>query len=107
VEKLFPAIDRSLEAFRRQLATAEVNRIFEEATTRHRPPSLKGKPWKLYYATQVSTGPPTFMLFANRTLQRTDTYRRYLENVLRETLGLDGVPVRLVIRPRTKTSAST
>ncbi len=107
MEKLFPAVDRSLEAFRRQLPTGEVNRIFEEATTRHRPPAQKGKPWKLFYATQVSTGPPTFMLFANRTLQRTDPYRRYLENVLRETLSLDGVPVRLVIRARSKTSSST
>ena len=100
VEKLFPAIDGALAAFRTKLATAEANRIFEEATRRHRPPSLKGKPWKLYYATQVSSGPPTIMVFANRTLQRSDSYRRYLENVLRETLNLQGVPIRLVIRSR-------
>jgi GTP-binding protein len=105
VEKLFPAIDAALVAFRTKLSTAEVNKLFEEATRRHRPPAEQGRPWKLYYATQVSSGPPTFMVFANRALQRTHTYRRYLENVLREHLGLQGVPVRLVVRARAKTSA--
>jgi GTP-binding protein len=103
VEKLFPAIDSALLSFRTKLSTAEVNKLFEEATVRHRPPAEKGKPWKLYYATQVSSGPPTFMLFANRTMPRTHSYRRYLENTLREHLALQGVPVRLVIRARTKT----
>ena len=54
----------------------------------------------MYYATQVATGPPTFMLFSNRTLERSDTYRRYLENYVRQELDLRGVPVRLVIRRR-------
>jgi GTP-binding protein len=100
VEKLFPAIDATLEAFEIRLPTAEVNRLFEEAVKRVRPPSQQGRPWKLYYATQVGTGPPTFMLFANRTLGRNDSYRRYLENQLRERHALRGVPVRLVIRKR-------
>jgi GTP-binding protein len=68
------------------------------------PPSLGGGPWRLYYVTQVSTAPPTFMLFANRTLPRNNHYRRYLENRLREELDLPGVPVRLVIRKRTEGS---
>jgi GTPase len=106
VEKLFPAIDRALSAFRSKLTTGEVNRLFEEATTRHRPPAERGRPWKMYYATQVSSGPPTFMVFANRSLQRTDSYRRYLENFLREHLGLPGIPIRLVIRARAKTGRS-
>ena len=100
VEKLFPAIDRTLEGYRRTLGTGEVNRLFEDAIVRHRPPSEKGKAWKLFYATQVSSGPPTFMLFANRTLSRQHSYRRYLENVLRDNLVLPGVPIRLVIRQR-------
>ena len=66
----------------------------------HQAPQLRGRPWRLYYATQVATGPPTFMLFANRTLDRRDTYRRYLENRLRRELDLAGIPVRLVIRKR-------
>ncbi len=100
VEKLFPAIDGALAAYNLRLGTGEVNRLFETALARRQPPAVKGHPWKLYYATQVSTAPPTFMLFANRTLQRSDTYRRYLENRLREALGLPGVPIRLVIRKR-------
>jgi GTP-binding protein len=102
VEKLFPAVDRTLTAHTTQLSTGEVNRLFETAVARSRPPAEHGRPWKLYYATQVSTGPPVFMLFANRTLPRANTYRRYLENRLREALDLPGVPVRLVIRKRGK-----
>ena len=67
---------------------------------RHQAPQHRGRPWKLYYSTQVSTAPPTFMLFANRTLSRGTDYRRYLENRLREAYDLGGVPVRLVIRKR-------
>ena len=100
VDWLLPAVAASLERYRLRLATAEVNRLFERAVAEHQPPQVKGKPWKLYYATQVASGPPTFMLFANRTLERSDTYRRYLENRLRRELDLAGVPVRLVIRKR-------
>ncbi|MEE8138675.1 MAG: ribosome biogenesis GTPase Der [Thermoanaerobaculia bacterium] len=100
LDKIFGAVDATLEAYHRQLGTAEINRLFEEAARRHRAPSRGGRPWKLYYATQVGTGPPTFMLFANRTLPRQSTYRRYLENYLRQSLSLAGVPARLLIRKR-------
>ncbi len=100
VEKLFPALDRALAAHQTQLGTGEVNRLFEAAVARARPPAQQGRPWKMYYATQVATGPPTFMLFANRTIPRQDPYRRYLENRLREELELPGIPLRLVIRKR-------
>ncbi|HEX2252798.1 MAG TPA: ribosome biogenesis GTPase Der [Thermoanaerobaculia bacterium] len=102
MDKLFPAVERALEAYRTELPTAEVNRLFEAAVARRRPPADHGKPWKVYYATQVSTAPPVFMLFANRTLPRGHAYRRYLENRLRDELALPGVPVRLVIRRRGK-----
>ena len=100
VHKLFPAIDRGLDAFDTRLSTSDVNRMFEYAVSRHRPPAKRGKPWRMYYATQVASKPPTFMVFANRTLPRQDTYRRYLENRIRDELGLPGVPIRLVIRKR-------
>lgn len=100
MDRLLPAVIASLERSRIQLTTGEVNRFFEEALIHHQAPQHRGKPWRLYYATQVATGPPTFMLFANRTLDRSDTYRRYLTNRLREELDLAGVPVRLVIRKR-------
>lgn len=102
VDKLFPLIDQTLTAFRLQLSTGEVNRLFDELSQAHKPPVDHGAVWKLYYATQVGTGPPTFMLFANHTLPVEHNYRRYLENRLRERYDLAGVPVRLVIRKRTE-----
>jgi GTP-binding protein len=101
LEKLMPAVEEALAAYAFEMGTAAVNELFETLVTRHRPPTVQGKSWKFYYATQVATRPPTFMLFANRTIGRQDSYRRYLENALRDELGLRGVPVRLVIRRRT------
>ncbi len=101
VDRLLPAVETLLGRLELKLGTSEVNRLFERFVQAHQPPQYRGRPWRLYYATQVATGPPTFMLFANRTLERRDTYRRYLENRIRRELDLDGVPVRLVIRKRT------
>ncbi len=100
LDRLMPAVETLLGRLRLELSTSEVNRLFERAVAAHQPPQYKGRPWRLYYATQVKASPPTFMLFANRTLERSDTYRRYLENRLRAELDLAGVPVRLVIRKR-------
>lgn len=100
LDRLLPAVDRVLERSRIELGTSALNRLVDTAMQRHEPPLKHGKPWKVYYSTQVGTAPPTFMLFANRTLERSDSYRRYLENRIRESLDLGGVPVRLVIRKR-------
>ena len=99
-EKVFDHVEAARRALGTELATGELNRLLEDAVARHSPPVLAGRRWKLLYATQVSSKPPTFMLFANRALPREHAYRRYLENRLRETLALRGVPVRLVIRRR-------
>jgi GTP-binding protein len=100
VGKILPAVEETLESFNTRLSTSVIHRLFEEAVRRHHPPSVRGKPWKLYYATQVGTGPPTFMLFVNHPLSRGSTYRRYLENRVTRELDLQGVPVRLVVRKR-------
>ena len=100
VNKIPPAVHEILPRFRFEIETSELNRTLEKAVERHAGPSRGGRPWRLLYATQVSTGPPTFLLFANRTLPRQDAYRRYLENVLRRTFDLRGVPIRLVVRRR-------
>jgi GTPase len=101
VEKILRALDGLIAAHGLRLETSAVNKIFEEAIRRHKPPSDRsGRPWKLYYATQVSSGPPTFLLFANRPLPRDDGFRRYLQNQLRDQLELGGVPLRLVVRQR-------
>jgi len=100
VEKVFERLDLAAERFRLQVPTGELNRLFEEWIRAHQPPVIDGKRWKLLYATQVSSGPPTFMLFSNRKLPLAHTYRRYLENRLRDRFDLGGVPVRLVVRRR-------
>lgn len=98
VEKVLPAATEVLGLLATRPGTSELNRILATAVSRHRAPHLAGKPWKLRYATQVSSTPPTFVVFANRRLPRQAPYRRYLENFLREALGLWGIPIRLVIR---------
>ncbi len=100
VDKIFPEVEQTLERFNTQRGTSELNRIFEGLLRRHRPPAIEGQPWNLMYVTQVKTAPPTFMLFANRQLPHRATYRRYLVNGLRRELGLEGIPIRLVIRKR-------
>jgi len=100
VQKIFPAVEEILERYRLEVGTADLNRLFESFVQQHQPPAMDGKAWKVLYATQVKTAPPTFMLFANRKMPRQSPYRRYLVNSLRRELGLEGVPVRLVIRQR-------
>lgn len=100
LQKLFPAVERTLERYHTRVTTGELNRIFERAVARQPPPTHKGQSWRLYYCTQVGEAPPTFMLFANRVLKQSDPYRRYLINRLREALDLPGVPLRLVTRRR-------
>jgi GTP-binding protein len=101
VEKIFPAVEEARARFRSMLTTGELNRLLEDAIAAHSPPTVNHRPWKIYYSAQVASGPPTFMIFANRTLPQSHPYRRYLENRLRERMQLHGIPVRLVIRART------
>ncbi|MCB1034938.1 MAG: ribosome biogenesis GTPase Der [Acidobacteria bacterium] len=100
IGKLFPALAKLHADYQTEISTSQVNKLFEEALQRVAPPNVKGRPWKLYYGAQVSTGPPTFMAFANQPLPLGHPYRRYLQNRLREELQLPGVPIHLVLRKR-------
>ena len=101
VEKIFPKIDRIAEAYRSRFRTSELNRILEKAVVRHHPPALKrGRPRRLYYATQVNDSPPTFAIFSNSAEPLHFSYKRYLENTFREAFDLVGTPIRLVVRSR-------
>ncbi len=97
---LLPALDRLGALHRLQVKTADLNRIVRRIVERHQPPAIGGRPWRFFYATQVAAAPPTFLMFANRRLKHGVSYRRYLENQLRHVFGLDGIPLRLVIRER-------
>jgi GTP-binding protein len=86
---------------RKRISTGELNRLVGEAVRRQQPPVVKGKRPKIFYATQVAVAPPTFVVFARDAASVHFSYRRYLENQLREAHGFDGTPIRLVFRERT------
>ena len=83
-----------------RISTGMLNDVLAEATARVQPPSDKGKRLKIYYMTQASTKPPTFVFFCNREELFHFSYQRYLENQIRSTFGLEGPPVRFIIRER-------
>jgi len=100
VHRLFPAMQNLHDAYRRRTSTTDLNRILSEAWE-SRPPSMMGKKApRLYYCSQVRHSPPHFVLFTNLPKSPHFSYMRYLENVLRKALGLDGVPFRVIIRGR-------
>ena len=100
IDRIFPQLASTLEDFHRKIETSRLNAALERAMERHHPPSIEGRPWKVFYGSQVGTAPPTFMLFATRSLPQQSSLRRFLENFLRRELDLGGVPIRLVIRQR-------
>ncbi len=77
-----------------------LNSVLADATTRVQPPTDRGRRLKLYYMTQVSVAPPTFVVFCNEKKLFHFSYQRYLENQIRGTFGLDGTPIRLLIRQK-------
>ena len=83
-----------------RIPTGMLNEILAEATMKVQPPSDKGRRLKIYYMTQVSVAPPTFVFFCNNVELFHFSYQRYLENVIRQTFGFSGTPIRIVIRMR-------
>ena len=83
-----------------RISTGKLNDILAESTARVQPPSDKGRRLKIFYMTQASTKPPTFVCFCNRADLFHFSYQRYLENQIRSTFGLEGTPIRFVIRER-------
>jgi GTP-binding protein len=87
-------------AYRKRLSTSELNRVLKETTDKHPLPFYRKRPLKLYYMTQVSTAPPSFVIFTNHPEAIHFSYERYLINQLRERFGFTGVPLRLIFRER-------
>lgn len=100
IDKLFECIVSSNEAANRRITTGMLNELLAQATTRVQPPSDKGKRLKIFYMTQASVKPPTFVFFCNNAQLFHFSYQRYLENRIRETFALEGTPVKIVIRER-------
>lgn len=99
-DKLFQLIDYTVEQNARRISTGRLNELLSYATARVQPPSDKGKRLKVYYLTQPSVKPPTFVCFCNRKDLFHFSYQRYLENQIREAFGLDGTPIRFIVRER-------
>jgi len=102
VSKLFPLINSVNEQNAKRVTTGMLNDVINEAITLVQPPSDKGRRLKIYYATQVSTRPPSFVVFCNSVKLFHFSYQRYLENQLRKNFGFEGTPVRII--PREKNS---
>ena len=98
--KLFDMIDMVIENQTLRVATGVLNEIMTEAVAMQQPPSDKGKRLKLYYITQVSVKPPTFVIFVNDKELMHFSYTRYLENKIREAFGFKGTSLRFFIRER-------
>lgn len=103
VDKLFPLINSVNEQNARRITTGMLNDVMNEAVTMVQPPSDKGRRLKIYYATQVSTRPPTFAVFCNSAKLFHFSYQRYIENQIRKNFGgLEGTPVRILVREKKK-----
>ena len=100
LDRMFELIKRVASSNAMRVTTGTLNDILAQATARVQPPTDKGKRLKIYYMTQASTKPPTFICFCNDHELFHFSYQRYLENRIRETFGLEGTPVRMVIRER-------
>ena len=100
LERLFELIKYVRAQNTMRISTGKLNDILADATARVQPPTDKGKRLKIFYMTQASTSPPTFVCFCNNAELFHFSYQRYLENQIRSTFGLEGTPVRFVIRER-------
>ena len=100
IDRLFELIKHVANSNAMRIATGMLNDVLAQATARVQPPTDKGKRLKIYYMTQASTKPPTFVCFVNSVELFHFSYQRYLENRIRETFGLEGTPVRFIIRER-------
>ena len=100
IDKLFELINYTAEQNARRITTGMLNDLLNYATSRVQPPSDKGKRLKIYYMTQASVKPPTFVVFCNNRELFHYSYQRYIENQIREAFSLDATPIRLVIRER-------
>ena len=99
-KKIFDLLETVIENHAMRIQTGVLNEILMEAVALQQPPSDKGKRLKLFYMTQVSTKPPTFVLIVNKKELMHFSYQRYIENRIRDTFGFMGTPIRIFIRER-------
>jgi len=106
VANIYPMIKNAYMEASRRISTGMLNDLLNDAMTRVQPPSDKGKRLKIYYMTQVSVNPPTFVIFCNSEELFHFSYRRYIENCLRDAFGFEGTPIKIIIRQKGEDSSS-
>ncbi len=97
---IYEMINEAYAQANRRVTTGMLNDLLNDAQNRVQPPSDKGKRLKIYYMTQTSVAPPTFVIFCNNEELFHFSYRRYLENCIRDTFGFEGTPIRMIIRQK-------
>ena len=102
VNKLFEQICYVYNQSKTRISTGMLNDLLNDAQTKHQPPSDKGKRLKIYYMTQPSVSPPTFVIFCNSEELFHFSYQRYIENCIRETFGYVGTPIKIIVRERSE-----
>lgn len=100
IPKIIPEIDKVMAQFSRRVSTSDLNRVFTEATEAKHAPLASGRRVKFFYATQVGTKPPTFVIFTNQPEGIHFSYERYIINRFRDAFGFEGTPIRLIFRGR-------
>ncbi len=100
IDNIYPIINEVYAEARRRITTGMLNDLLNDAMTRVQPPSDRGKRLKIYYMTQTSVAPPTFVVFCNSEELFHFSYRRYLENCIRDTFGFEGTPIKMIIRQK-------
>ncbi len=100
VANIYEMINQVFAESRKRVTTGMLNDLLNDATTRVQPPSDKGRRLKVYYMTQTSVAPPTFVIFCNSEELFHYSYKRYIENCIRDTFGFSGTPIKIVIRQR-------
>jgi GTP-binding protein len=100
--KIYETIEMVTEQYSRRIPTGQLNEMLGEAVLMKQPPSKSGRRLKIFYITQVSTKPPTFVLFVNDEKLMHFSYERYISNYIREAFGLDSTPIHFIIRKREK-----
>jgi GTP-binding protein len=98
LDRVFEAVDEVFKEAGKELTTRQVNDTLDKAVEGHQPHLVRGQRLKFYYATQVGTNPPSFVIFTNRPRDIKDSYKRFIERTFREEHGFAGTPIRLIFK---------
>ena len=100
VGKLFELITMAYNESKKRITTGMLNNVLADAVARVQPPTDRGRRLKVYYITQTGIQPPNFVMFCNEEKLFHFSYRRYLENKIREVFGFEGTPIRVIVRQK-------